>query len=650
MHKTVYIDVDEEIIGIIRKVKQAEAAEVFLVVPKNSLLTQGIVNLKLLKKEVDKMGKEVILVTSDKHSREIIEKMGLKTKNKSVQDFVGGGNQENDDMAERKIKSQEFSYESTPKVNKKRVIGSNSFYNSSEGESEEEENVPKFEFEEDGENNSLIPPKPSGESRKIRVNQENSFGQEYVDNREHKDKIEEENRLRELNFNQEESNDFEKGKAEPVKKEFDFITQSKQESFEDHEATIKDFYQSHFKDKKEKTSNSIKNKPKRKSFQISNKKKFAFFVVFIFIFFLSGMGFWVYSNWPKMEVQLFPKEKIEETNFDLLVCDDKEAGENCLSGDYQELVIEVSENYDSSGEKFSNDKGMARGIVKIYNNYSSRPQALVATTRLMSEEGKLFRLIKGVTVPGMDGDQPGVVEAQVIADKIGQNYNINPTEFKIEGFKGGDKYDKFKVISENPMVGGANDTDNKKVKVVTENDISSAREKTIDLFNEKLEENIKNKIDSSETFVTGSIEKEIMKSDSSYAPGDIIDRFNYTVRQKIKLITFNKNEFDDIIKKSFDEKISEDLVMREIKQIDFQKDVADYQEKELDLSVKAEAVYWPIIDELKIKRELASREGEEIKNYLTGLNQIEKAIISYNPSWLSFVSVKEKNILIKEIR
>jgi hypothetical protein len=576
--------------------------------------------------------------------------MGLKTKNKSVQDFVGGGNQEKDNMAERKIKSQEFSYESTPQVNKKRVIGSDSFYNSSEDRSEREENDIKFEFEEDGENNSLTPPKPREESKKIKVNQENSFGEEYIKNREHKDKIEEENRLRQLNFNQDGSSDFENKKVEPAKREFDFVTQSKQESFEDHEATIKDFYQSHFKDKKEQTSNSTKNKLKKKSFQISNKKKFAFFVIVIFIFFLSGMGFWVYSNWPKMEVQLFPKEKIEETNFDLLVCDEKQAGEDCLSGDYQELVIEINENYDSSGEKFSNDKGMARGIVKIYNNYSSRPQALVATTRLMSEEGKLFRLIKGVTVPGMEGDQPGVVEAQVIADKIGQNYNVDPTEFKIEGFKGGDKYDKFKVISENPMTGGANDTDNKKVKVVTESDISSAREKTIDLFNQKLEENIKNKIDASETFVISSIEKEIMKSDSSYAPGDIIDRFNYTVRQKIKLITFNKNEFDDIIRKSFEEKVAEGLIMREIKQIDFQKDVADYQEKELDLSVKAQAVYWPIIDELKIKRELASREGEEIKNYLTGLSQIEKAIISYSPSWLGFVSVKEKNILIKEVK
>ena len=351
-----------------------------------------------------------------------------------------------------------------------------------------------------------------------------------------------------------------------------------------------------------------------------------------------------------MEVQLFPKEKIEETSLDLSICDEKEAGEDCLSGDYQELIIEISESYDSSGEKFSNDKGMSRGIVKIYNNYSSKPQNLVATTRLMSEEGKLFRLIKGVTVPGMDGDQPGVVEAQVIADKIGQNYNIDPTEFKIEGFKGGDKYDKFKVISENSMTGGANDTDNKKVKVVTENDITLAREKTIDLFNEKLEENIKNKIDASENFVISSIEKEIMKSDSSYAPGDIIDKFNYTVRQKIKLITFNENEFNDIIKKSFEEKVSDNLVLREIKQIDFQKDVADYQEKELDLSIKAQAVYWPIIDELKIKRELAFKEGVEIKNYLTGLSQIEKAIISYSPSWLSSIAVKENNISIKEVK
>ena len=256
MHKTVYIDIDEEIIGIIRKIRQAETQEVFLVVPKNSLLTQGIVNLKLLKKEVEKMGKEVILVTSDKHSREIIEKMGLKTKNKSVQDFVGGGNQTEENLAERKIKSEEFSYESTPQASKKRVIGSSSFYNFNEEENVE--NEMKFEFDDNPEDSSVMV-KPNKETRKIQVNQENSFGEEYIKNREFKNKVKEENNLRELNFSQNLEAKPESEEIKPVR-EFDFITQSKAENSENNEDTIKDFYESNLKNRVKKEPDHKKNK------------------------------------------------------------------------------------------------------------------------------------------------------------------------------------------------------------------------------------------------------------------------------------------------------------------------------------------------------------------------------------------------------
>ena len=42
----------------------------------------------------------------------------------------------------------------------------------------------------------------------------------------------------------------------------------------------------------------------------------------------------------------------------------------------------------------------AQGTLTIYNAYSSAPQTLVATTRFVTPDGKIFRLTNEVTVPG----------------------------------------------------------------------------------------------------------------------------------------------------------------------------------------------------------------------------------------------------------
>jgi len=92
----------------------------------------------------------------------------------------------------------------------------------------------------------------------------------------------------------------------------------------------------------------------------------------------------------------------------------------------------------------------AGGKVTITNNYSSAPQRLVASTRLSAPDGAIFRLIDSVTVPGSGGQ----VTVLVTADIAGKAGNIAPTSFKIVGFKGTAKYDKFAVSSDKDFTGG----------------------------------------------------------------------------------------------------------------------------------------------------------------------------------------------------
>ncbi len=63
--ETIYVDIDEEITGIIDKVSSAKGKVVALVLPKRATVLQSIVNMKLLKRSAENAGKNLVLVTSE---------------------------------------------------------------------------------------------------------------------------------------------------------------------------------------------------------------------------------------------------------------------------------------------------------------------------------------------------------------------------------------------------------------------------------------------------------------------------------------------------------------------------------------------------------------------------------------------------------
>ena len=64
--KTVYVDADEEITGVIDKVLEVKEPIIALVVPKRAGVFLSVVNMKLLKRSADQNDKKVVLVTSNK--------------------------------------------------------------------------------------------------------------------------------------------------------------------------------------------------------------------------------------------------------------------------------------------------------------------------------------------------------------------------------------------------------------------------------------------------------------------------------------------------------------------------------------------------------------------------------------------------------
>ena len=62
---TIYIDIDDEITGIIDKVRASDGRIIALVLPKRASVFQSIVNMKLLKRSADDAKKHLVLITSE---------------------------------------------------------------------------------------------------------------------------------------------------------------------------------------------------------------------------------------------------------------------------------------------------------------------------------------------------------------------------------------------------------------------------------------------------------------------------------------------------------------------------------------------------------------------------------------------------------
>lgn len=157
------------------------------------------------------------------------------------------------------------------------------------------------------------------------------------------------------------------------------------------------------------------------------------------------------------KVVVYPKQELVSLNGDEFGATLNQ--ETQTSASYQFISVSDSISEDVEFTESEEREVKASGKIVIYNEFSSAPQKLIATTRFESPSGLIYMMDEAVTVPGTTTKNgvvtPGSVEATVTAEKTGTNYNTDPTDFTIPGFKGTSKYSKFYARSEGPIDGGA---------------------------------------------------------------------------------------------------------------------------------------------------------------------------------------------------
>ncbi len=630
--------------------RKSAAKEVIIVVPKRALLIQSIINLKLLKKEADKLDKEVIIVTQDKLGKLLVEKTGIAVEQK-LNDIEG-----EEMLVMEKAKKDAFIEDSNiydPAARHKfkshlDTIGSSGFFDNSPKKARGEEVKLEAKKENASEVEKLtnkelvtdigdfIKSKKNTSSKKVREKTGAMDMVKNIDIKQRNTDSPEPNTGEELVYRRSAKNN--KDKKSFFKKEKLNYAKSAGEKIEFEmpgQPAGRDFYQDNDGDRKQKSGENYKNVN-------LSKKSWKLFFIFGLVAAAIILISLAYLFLPKATITIFAKTKIQSLDAEMKA--DAKAG----SMDFDKKIIpaklvsvneEISRNFDSTGNKSASSR-KARGIITIYNEYSSANQPLVATTRFVSEDGKLFRLINGVTIPGLTKEgveiKPGAIEAEVAADEAGEEFNISPTKFTIPGFQvsGSEKYAKIYAKSFKAMSGGAKGAET--VSLVTDADISSAKNKILAELNLIVKQKIKEQAGQGSVILDEAVNIGDPNYKISNSAGEISDKFNVTLKISGNAIVFKEADLKDVVKNILAKGIGDNYkIFADSINTEFGKSDADFANSVLTIRLHATGKIAPSLDLDGFKRGSLGKNSQELDVYLKSYPDIARVEISYWPTFIS---------------
>jgi hypothetical protein len=293
----------------------------------------------------------------------------------------------------------------------------------------------------------------------------------------------------------------------------------------------------------------------------------------------------------------------------------------------------------------------ATGSVLLYNSFTTTPQTLAPNTRLEGTNHKIYFLKNKTTIPGMNSGTPGKVEASIVASAVGEEYNSDPMDFKIPGFKGTSKYTMIYARSSNDITGGkAGD-----YAVLTDADQSTAAALLKSTLEEKLQQQAQGQIPPGFILFKDASFLVLTKTQvDPFAPvRQSADGVPMHIEGTLYGFLFNeKNISREIANKvidNYDESVSP-VHIPDVKSLSFtlpdaaSTSFADVSDIRFHLS-GAIKVVWDV-DAAKLAKDLLGKSKKNFNIVLQTFASVDSAELVLHPIWAFSLPSKEKNIAI----
>jgi len=650
MHKTLYIDVDEEITSIIDRVRKSSANEVIIIAPKQALLLQSLVNLKLLKKETDRRKKKLMIVTQDKIGKKLIEKAGILVQGKADNEPESYSEKEEYEEKKSKVGISDEELEKELKPEEELKIGSDQYFDEPlsipEGKKrsiEFSENIGKITFGE-------------LEGKALSGKGAGKVGKKAEKLRKGKGEKDQQVRISDIVASPKSgakklSRPKENYPAEVLPKPIPTARVSlRPEKFgRDLQRKTENFFGPSMGGKISQIGTFRRGKGEKimKTGRVQ-KKTARYFLVFALTFFILAGFAGAYYFLPKSTIIIYLKNQEKSASAKVEADSDSnfiDKSKNVVPAALEQIIAEKSGEFEGSGRKSGG--GKASGNIVIYNEFSSDSQPLVATTRFQTGDGKIFRITKNVVVPGVTlvgtETKPGAIEVEVTADKPGESYNVEPTTFKIPGFEGGPKYNKFYAKSVKAMTGGAEG----ETPLVTAQDVADAREKLIAEAKKEAAEKLKSSLPQERKFFEDTIATELVEAKPSVSIGAQTDKFSYSVKIKAKVVSFSENDVKEILKNNLVQEGNNENLINFSSPLNYLLSEADSGGKFVKFEAKTDLNLASGIDPGNFKKSALGKNTNELEAFVKTYPSIQKIDVNFWPFFTTRVPMNEKRVKIE---
>jgi hypothetical protein len=334
------------------------------------------------------------------------------------------------------------------------------------------------------------------------------------------------------------------------------------------------------------------------------------------------LGAVMYVTLARATIIVTPKE--QTIGEDLLVnIQEKNLSGNDIFGRIEAVVLTKEAAFPVSGDGAS-VPAKATGQATIYNTGGSS-QKLVATTRLLSASGVLFRLKDAVIVPAGK-----TVEADIYADLEGKAGEIGPTQFTIPGLSAS-LQKKIYAKSSEPTTGGE-----VKAAIVTEEAIKAAADKmTEDMLAEAKEQLRAALKDQSGVIV---YKANVKKQETDIKAGEQASQFSLKMEVEFVGAAYDAVALQDEAQKTLVGRIATDRRIissnvAELKPVIDRYDL-DVKSATLKVEITGRAVIKDT-SEVFDKGKLTGKTTAEVTDYLQKNAGVESVEIKYFPFWLT---------------
>ena len=344
----------------------------------------------------------------------------------------------------------------------------------------------------------------------------------------------------------------------------------------------------------------------------------------------------LYFSLSQATITIIPDFRSQQIGFAIQVVDENKisATDNLvekLPGEILETAVEQTTTFEV--KPYLEKQTKAAGEVTIINNYS-KSQKLVATTRLLTADNKLYRITDFVEVPA-----GGRIKVGAVADSAGEEFETGPTKLTIPGLWEG-LQDKIYAETE-----GFSRQDMEKFQI-TQAAIDQARATLKNKLLEEAKADFSN-LAAKSTLTDYSLIVETIKYSTDAVVGSEAKNFSITLGLGVKAVIFDQDKLKKLAEASLPDSYRTDAALLQIQSDSFTYEITLLDANPENLIAQVKGDYLINIANLNLeKSKLTGKSKKETETYLNSLSDVRQADVSL-PFWTKYLPAMEDKINIK---